>query len=413
MLQQLGIDSSAALWALTQSAKDCPLKMASAAIAGQLIGLARAWLNMCKEGQECEFMPSSRTHILAELQELQQQLQQQLQLLMLFPAVLLQWAVDLEVTSRGSLPAHEEPQYSFNCVLAFWESCGLLDTYNQVLRDSPASVYQHLTGQKRPQTPPGASLRPGMPAFFAQVAAPRVRPKVRVPLPADVYTGLLQVLDELLPTLLLLWGKQVGVVEAAGNEPTGSSKDAASSTGGRGDRGSSCGNRRAASGSSSSSGGDVLLDLEQVVSSAGDLLLQMVEQFPATLMDPTGDMAGSSSSAAATAAAAGQLCALLERMRRTEMCVTRHFSALKAAGPHSSSSSSKTSYLYGREPDHLYNVSNNLITWKLVAAFVDDPTLKVAPVIDPIITHSSPGSQPSRPGRSCDSQSLDPTTRCS
>jgi hypothetical protein len=303
---------------------------------------------------------------------------------MLIPAVLLQWVVDMGTDARGSI----NPQYGYYCLLACWVSCSLLDMYNEVLRDGPASLYKHMTGQEQPLAPPAASLFPGLPALFlGQQAASGVQPKVRVPLPADVYAALLQVLGQLLPTLLGIWGEQVGLAKAEGMEPAGSSQDAASSAHGRGGRAGGSGNSRAANGSSGS-GRVALQKVEEAVMAAGDLVLQMVEQFPAILMGPDADLA-SSSSAAATAAAAGQLCALLERMCRAEMSVTRHFSALKALGVDISSTSS-----HGSAADRLYNVSNNLITWKLVAAFVDDPTFKVAPAIDPIIALSSPGSQP-------------------
>jgi hypothetical protein len=333
--------------------------------------LARGLMIMCTYNKD--FLLTNSTGTLPQLQELQQQLQ----LLTLFPAVLLQWAVDCgtELSSSDSMS-----QYSYNCVTACWASRSLIRAYNDVLRNGPPSLYQHMTGQERPQDPPGANTARG--------------PKIRVPLPADAYAGQLQVLDELLPTLLRLWEQDVGL-EVAGSKDTaaGSDQDAASSTEILGDRGSSSVDRRAACGSSSSGSRSRMYEPEYAAMAAGDLLLEMVEQFPGALMDP--DVREAGSSAAATAAAAGQLCALLEHMCRAEMTVTRHFSALKAAGVLASSSSG-ASQDYRPEPDHLRNVSNNLITFNLVGVYLDDSTLKVSPLVDPIITLSSPGSQPSQ-----------------
>jgi hypothetical protein len=122
-------------------------------------------------------------------QQLLQELQQQLQLSILLPSVLLQWAVDhATCTSSDSYRMHS---LSLMCE----EADCLLDYYRKVLQDGPASLYQHMTGQVRP----GAEASPGM--GLGQGAA--AQPQVRVCLPAEVYATQLQLLGSLLPNLLL------------------------------------------------------------------------------------------------------------------------------------------------------------------------------------------------------------------
>ena len=143
LLQQLGVSSSAAVWALVQSSATFPLMMSSPQIEAHISSFALDLMNMSDDGQE--FMLSSTPESLP-------------QLLMLLPAVLLQWVVDFEKIEFGPGGDGSLPMYSYNCVLACWASCSLIDTYTEVLRGGPASLYQHMTGQVRPQAQHGASM---------------------------------------------------------------------------------------------------------------------------------------------------------------------------------------------------------------------------------------------------------------
>jgi hypothetical protein len=233
--------------------------------------------------------------------------------------------------------------------------------YNEGMWDGPASLYLHMTGKVRPQAPP----QPG--------------PDVCAPLPAAVYAGKLQVLGELLPTLLQRWGCKKGFHT---NDKGTADLDTTGSTGGR-NRQSTCAAGCVASisstGSNSSSGaGANSLDL--AVKFVGHMTLWMVDQLPATLMGNDASVVGSSARAAATSA--GQLCDLLELICRAEMSVTQHCSNMKAAQTSCSSDSSS---------DGLCSVPKKL-RFSMFSQFVHSVP-SIGPLVDTIVAHNSPDSK--------------------
>jgi hypothetical protein len=236
--------------------------------------------------------------------------------------------------------------------------------YNKVMWDGPASLYQHMTGDVRPQA--------------------HEQPEVCAPLPAAAYECQLQVLGQLLPNLLQRWGCEHGI--SKNNKGTVDSNATDSTDDCRNRQSSSAAGCVASISSTGSSSGAGANSLDLAVKYVGTVIVWMMDQFPATLMGTDASVFGSSARAAASTA--GQLCGLLELVCRAEMSVTQHCGDKACAAQPSSSSSGDNSSV-----NDLYHVSSNL-TLAMVLLF-DHRTSSVRPLsFDIIMAHNSPGSKP-------------------
>jgi hypothetical protein len=336
--------------------------------------------------------------------QLLQELQQQLQLHMLLPSALLQWAVDMPISSSSL--------YSTRICCA---ASSLIDYHHQALQDGPASLYQHMTGQKRPQAKPQKQKSGRL--------GPAQSASVQLAVPASLPGDVLQLLARLVQGLLQTWAASLGledslktrlpcVAPAAGDSDTDCRVPMASGAGSKTpDTDRSAISRH-------------MLQMPPAVSAAGTLVLKLAERFPILKTDTKASNGGSSSQGAA--GAAGQLCALLESLCRMELAAEQHLVAMQTAQASSGNGSTNSSSPACRVSlsrmelaveQHLTtmqaaqassssgstnsnapacsvrNVSKELPA-SLAPAQHDGTGFTVGPLVDPIIAHSSPGSKP-------------------
>jgi hypothetical protein len=353
LLRQLGVSSSAAVWAATQRLAEDQSLQSRYQIGADLMSRTRRLLRIRDHSKA--FLLNSSLPALS--QPLLQELQQQLQLYLLLSCVLLQQVVD-DPTSGGD--------YTFRCAQACNTAHSLNSFYQKVLYAGPASLHQHMPGHMQPQ----AELGPN-PGRAHPEAAP---PEAYMCLPADVHAGQLQLLGQLVPKLMQLWAVAVGIVPE-GKPHAAASTDIHGSTG-------------VGAGSSSNKGMSCNpAQMVEALKAVGGLVLNISSGLPGPQASPKPSQTGSSASAAA--ATAGQLCALLESLCRMEMAVDQHFSAMSAAGPSSStrggSSNMATHALCVRR------VSTDLPGVLVVRG---ESRFALGPLVDPINVHSSPGSKP-------------------
>jgi hypothetical protein len=228
LLQQLGISSSAAIWAATQGLAELKYLQSPVQIEAHISNDIRRLLNM--QNHSKAFLLNGTPPTLS--QQLLQELQQQSKLYMLLPSALLQCVVDMPVSSHT---------YTFCCMQTAGMARELSGHYHIVLQEGPASLGQHMTGQRQPQAEGGPSR--------AQPAAAQC--DLYVCLPADVHTCQLQLLGQLVPKLLQLWATAIGLEPGA--KPDGGS-DTPMSTGGHGGSGQHANNSPLVDGTSGSRG---------------------------------------------------------------------------------------------------------------------------------------------------------------
>jgi hypothetical protein len=364
LLQQLGVSSSAAIWAATQRLADYQNSsmQSSKQIEAHLSSFTHRLLNM--QSHSKAFLLNSTAPTLS--QPLLQELQQQLQLYLLLPSMLLQRVVDSPSTGDG---------YPFRCTQECNAAHSFNSFYQKVLCEGPASLHQHMTGQMRPQ----AQLGPNPSA---------ARPEAHVCMPAGVHAGQLQLLGQLVPKLLQLWDMAIWTASGGKSNPA---SEAATNTNSHGNRGCGAGNSCVAGSSSSNKGRSDMDQMVQALKAVGDLALNMADYFPAPQAGPKGCQASSSASAAA--AGAGQLCALLESICRLEGAVAKHFrSAMQAEGPSFSKRVSSSTAAQALGGQLAKNVSSGISS--VLISSHEGSELALQPLVLTIIAHSKPGSKP-------------------
>jgi hypothetical protein len=180
LLQQLGISSSAALWA----ALKCTQVLGRLhAIDSTLSNLARGLAVMCSHS--LVFLLDSTLTTLS--QQLLLELQQQMQLHVLLPGVLLQWVADMPTSNS----------YYSTCYIQVCKAATCSVTlYHQVLQEGPASLYQHMAGRVRPHSD-GTQQTPESLVGPAQAGATSAaQPGTTVSLPLDVHARQVQLLPK-------------------------------------------------------------------------------------------------------------------------------------------------------------------------------------------------------------------------
>jgi hypothetical protein len=364
LLQQLGVSSSAAVFAATQD----------------LSGL----LQTCHQLEEDLIMHTRsvlklRNHTKAFLlnrppptlpRPLLQELQQQLQMYLLLPSVLLQWVVDKPSSSD---------KYVFYCTQASRAAHRLIGHYQDALQDGPASLRQHITGQMLPQAEPRSNRR--------QARTAATQPKIYVRLSADMHAQQLQLLGQLVPKLLRIWATAVGI----GPEGT---PNAATSTDNRGSRALGADSSHLAGSSSTRAMNCDTSHLAKALTAVANLVKSMAlpESFPGLQTAQQASQADGFASAAAAATAAGQLCALLESLCRMEMSVSQQVDKMQAEGPSRNRlGSSNISSSTATQANLLADVSSGITS---VLTPDGRSGFALGPLVDPIVAHSKPGSKP-------------------
>jgi hypothetical protein len=283
--------------------------------------------------------------------------QQHLQLHLLLPSVLLQWVVD---------KPSSDSNYTACCKHAVRAAQASATLYPAVLQDGPTSLYQHITGHSRPQPPRPLGLPPGL------------QPKVVVAIPHDIHATQLQLLGQLLPSLLQLWRNKTSDQPMPTSSPDGSSSSSSSSSG------SSSSSSNSASPADSANPDS---DLMKAVNSASHWAVQMSIHPPASSPRCQAGTSGSGGVDAfhskTASRAAGMLCTLLEDVSRMELTAEQQAAAGMATRGNPSQSDA------GAAPEGFLARHGLYMCLTPIAH-----NFRVGSLADPILMNHSPGSKP-------------------
>lgn len=348
MLRQLGCSPHAALWQALWMTQDYQ-GWSCSHIEDELI--QRAGCCVTLRNHFNRFLLDSTPTDLAR--SLLLELQQHLQLYMLLPGVLLQWAADTLSTSSN---------YSKCCYRAAQAAQISANMHLRVLQGGPAILYQHMTGHSRPQP----STQRDLPADSQQTLA--------VLVPVDILQSQLQLLEQLLNSLLQLRRSECSRSLQCNCAPSSSSRSSRSSA-------------------SAQHAGVVDSDLSQAIANAGCLALFTASSAPAPGLTwgttHTAETRASFSSAAGSDA--GRLCALLEDASCSELAAGQQAAALAAAQGIPASNNCQW-WAPGTTVHETVRVCLSNINSMCDGCDIDG--FQFGPLVDPIVALHGPGSRP-------------------